>query len=133
MKTHPVHLQFSKEGMSQEILVNVPEDTYILYACLNAGLEVPHVCEQGWCLACAAQLISGKVDMRDAYLYYPQDEAKGFVLLCSAKPRSEVSLQLDFHGTRRAMIQHRLDHGLLVRAYPKPLFRRGQKRTDFTP
>lgn len=38
------------------------EDEYLLYSMVDAGIETPYVCEQGWCLACAARLVSGEVD-----------------------------------------------------------------------
>ena len=35
-----------------------PEGEYLLYAMQDAGIASPMICEQGWCLACAARLVA---------------------------------------------------------------------------
>jgi len=72
--------------------VDVPADAYLLDALRQAGHDLPASCLQGWCLTCAARLLSGEVDQTDAVRYFPQDREAGFVLLCSAKPRSPLRL-----------------------------------------
>ncbi|MBE3596925.1 MAG: 2Fe-2S iron-sulfur cluster binding domain-containing protein [Hydrogenibacillus sp.] len=128
MKRHRVRLTMSKESARRTIEFDIDEEEYLLYGALDAGVEIPHACEQGWCLACAAKLVAGELDMGDAYLYYPQDREAGFVLLCSAKARSDLWLEHDFHRTRREMLQHRLNYNLLTRAYPQMNFRRGRSK-----
>ena len=106
-------------------------DEYLLYAMIDAGVETPHICEQGWCLACAAVVTSGEVDRADALTHYPEDVASGFVLICSAKPRSDLSLFQDIRQTRRDMTQQRVTLGQLARAYPPAAragFRRGRAK-----
>jgi ferredoxin len=105
------------------------EDEYLLYSMVDAGIESPFICEQGWCLACAARLISGEVDRQDALTLYPEDVEAGFVLLCSTKPRSDIALVQDERQTRREMTQHRIERNQLARAYPpgaRSRFRRGR-------
>ena len=53
------------------------EDEYLLYSMLDAAIESPYVCEQGWCLACAARLKSGRVEQGDALTFYPEDSEAG--------------------------------------------------------
>ncbi|WP_163359868.1 2Fe-2S iron-sulfur cluster-binding protein, partial [Klebsiella aerogenes] len=48
-----------------------PDNEYLLYSLIDAGLESPMICEQGWCLACAARLIEGEVDTSGALTHYP--------------------------------------------------------------
>ena len=108
-----------------------PEDEYLLYAMQDAGIASPLICEQGWCLACAAHLVAGQVDRSAALTNYPQDAAAGFVLLCSARPLSDLVLEQDIHRTRREMTQHRIGLNQLARAYPpgaRAGFRRGRAR-----
>lgn len=108
-----------------------PEDEYLLYAMLDHGIEGPMICEQGWCLACAARLVDGKVDRSAALTSYPEDAAAGFVLLCSTRPLSDLVLSQDIHETRRAMTQQRIGLNQLARAYPPSArsgFRRGRAR-----
>ena len=68
-------------------------DRYILDAAMEAGLDLPYSCLQGWCLTCAARIISGAVDQGDSRRYYPQDREAGFALLCTGRPRSDCVLE----------------------------------------
>lgn len=106
-----------------------PEGEYLLYAMQDAGIGSPMICEQGWCLACAARLVEGRVDRSAALTDYPEDAAAGFVLLCSTRPLSDLVLTQDIHQTRRQMTQHRIALNQLARAYPpgaRAGFRRGR-------
>lgn len=108
-----------------------PSDEYLLYAMIDAGIETPFICEQGWCLACAAKLVSGKIDDSAALTRYPEDAEAGFLLLCSARPLTDLVLRQDIHETRREMTQHRIGLNQLARAYPpgkRAGFRRGRRR-----
>jgi ferredoxin len=42
-----------------------PQDTYILDAGLDAGLELPFTCRGGICGACVGRVAEGEVDMSD--------------------------------------------------------------------
>src|SRR5712692_1298824 len=70
----------------------VAADQYLLEAAAAAGLELPFMCLQGWCTTCAGRVLEGRVDQSEALRIYPQDEAAGFVLLCSAFPRSDLRI-----------------------------------------
>ena len=89
--------------------IAVREDEFILAAARAQGLDLPSLCEQGWDLACAVRVLSGKFDNSDARRYYPEDERAGFALICTAKPRSDLRLRT--HQTA-AMRRHRDAHGL---------------------
>lgn len=65
---------------------------YIWDAAARTGLQLPAICHQGRCLTCAGRLVEGEVDQRDADTYFPEDRAAGFVLLCRAKPLSDVRI-----------------------------------------
>ncbi len=108
-RTYPVEA-LTPEGTTQ---VDVQEDAYLLDALRGAGLDLPGSCLQGWCLTCAARLLAGEVDQTDATRYFPQDREAGFVLLCTARPRS--ALRILTHQ-KAACQKHRRDRGL-----PTPL------------
>jgi len=67
----------------------------ILAAALAAGLPLPHSCRAGRCASCKAKLITGEI-------VYPGDSlppgivaseaARGEVLLCQARPRSDLRI-----------------------------------------
>jgi CDP-4-dehydro-6-deoxyglucose reductase len=67
----------------------------LLDAALGAGLNLPHSCKGGNCGSCRARLLEGDV-------YYPNgvplglsesEAAEGFVLLCQARARGDVSIE----------------------------------------
>ncbi len=106
---------------------SAPSDEFLIYAMQDEGIESPMICEQGWCLACAARLVSGQVDRSAALTNYPEDAEAGFVLLCSTRPLSDLVLAQDIHESRREMTQHRISLNQLARAYP-PGRRAGLRR-----
>jgi ferredoxin len=93
----------------REVEVPVSDDQYLLDAAVAAGLDLPYMCLQGWCTTCAGKICHGKVDQSEARRIFPEDDAAGFVLLCSAYPRSD--LRIVTHQ-RDAMRAHREAHGL---------------------
>jgi len=98
---------FVTDGRSVD--TEVKDDQYLLDAAAAAGLELPSMCLQGWCTTCAARLLEGKVDQSEALRIYPQDEADGFVLLCSAFARSDLRI---LTGQKEQMRAFRRSHGL---------------------
>lgn len=95
----------------EETRVRVAEDEYLLDAGLAAGLDLPYRCRQGWCTTCASRLLEGSVDASEALRFYEEDEKAGFVLICSAYPRSDLVVETH---RREAIREHRDRHGLPV-------------------
>jgi ferredoxin len=93
----------------REIEVAVGDDQYLLDAAVAAGLDLPYMCLQGWCTTCAGKVLHGKVDQSEARRIFPEDEAAGFVLLCSAYPRSALRIVTHQKDAIRA---HRVALGL---------------------
>ncbi|MBI4551794.1 MAG: 2Fe-2S iron-sulfur cluster binding domain-containing protein [Candidatus Latescibacteria bacterium] len=89
--------------------LRVDEPDYLLDAARRAGITLPSMCLQGWCLTCASRIVEGQVDQSEAVRFYEEDEAAGFVLLCSAHPRSNLTI---LTHQRVAMRDHRLAHDL---------------------
>jgi len=89
VKTYQVKVH-TPEGVSH---IQVGEDEYILDAAYRADLDIPSMCLQGFCLTCASLLLKGKVDQSEALRYYKEDKEAGFVLICSAKPRSNLIIK----------------------------------------
>lgn len=67
-------------------------DEFIWNAAARNGIMLPAICHQGRCLTCAGRLLSGSVDQSRADSYFAADREAGFVLLCTAKPRSDVRI-----------------------------------------
>jgi len=92
-----------------EVQTEAADDQYLLNAAAAAGLNLPFMCLQGWCTTCAAKILEGKVDQSEALRFYPEDAAAGFVLLCSAFPRSDLRIRTHQKEELRAL---RLSLGL---------------------
>jgi ferredoxin len=54
-------------------------------------------------------VVEGDFDPSAALRYYPIDKQEGFILLCTAKPRSDMIIRTH---QKVAMQQHRLRHKL---------------------
>jgi len=106
MKNHAVTL-LMPDG---EVKIQVAENQHIWDAAKEQGIELPAICHQGRCLTCAGRLEgAGEFDSSDATYYYPQDRESGYVLLCTAKPRSDLRIRTH---QQHHMRTHRLAHGL---------------------
>jgi ferredoxin len=85
------------------------ENEFIWDAAARAGISLPAICHQGRCLTCAAKLIEGEFDQTASVSYFPEDRAAGFVLLCTARPLSDLVLETHQQWEMR---RHRTEVGL---------------------
>ena len=85
------------------------EDEHIWDAAARSGITLPSICHQGRCLTCAAKLVEGDVDQSASNAYYPEDREAGFVLLCTGRPRSDVTVRTHQQWEMR---RHRVACGL---------------------
>ncbi len=85
------------------------ENAYLLETAEANGIALPSTCLQGWCITCAGRIQSGQVDQSEAVRFYRQDGEAGFVLLCCAYPRSDLTILTHQKG---AMREHRVANGL---------------------
>jgi ferredoxin len=97
---------------SEQRSIHVRSDTHIWDAASAAGIVLPALCHQGYCLTCAGRLEGkGQVDQSDSLVYFEQDRDAGFVLLCTAKARSCLRLRTHQQNDMR---EFRKQNGLLA-------------------
>ena len=89
-------LEYSVRFLPHDRLVHCPETQAVLDAAQGAGLGLPHSCRSGHCGSCRARLLSGEI-------HYPngpplglsaQEKAEGYVLLCQARPRTDLTVAI---------------------------------------
>jgi ferredoxin len=72
--------------------VRVRADENVLGAVLAAGIRLPHSCRAGRCASCKSKLVAGRVEYPDGTPpgITAEEMARGEVLLCQARPRSDL-------------------------------------------
>jgi len=90
----------------------VPEGQNVLQAGLGAGHMLPYSCRAGVCRTCRGTILEGRVDYGLVHeTYLPDaDKAKGYALLCQAKPLSDLVVEVrEVQGVRPRTIPCRVE------------------------
>lgn len=69
-------------------------DETLLQAATRQIVIIPCGCASGMCGTCRVSLIEGSVEMQHQGGLSPEEEAGGYILACSSRPRSDVTISL---------------------------------------
>jgi CDP-4-dehydro-6-deoxyglucose reductase len=90
----------------------VPEGKNVLQAGLDAGHMLPYSCRAGVCRTCRGTIKEGRIDYGMVHATYlpDSDKAKGYALLCQAKPLSDLVVEVrEVQGVRPRIIPCRVE------------------------
>ncbi len=60
----------------------------------DQGVDLPYGCQYGGCITCAAKLTQGEVDQRRQVALNNRQINDGYVILCVARPLSDITLEI---------------------------------------
>ena len=89
MKRYKVSIA-NRENASLEVDAKQP----LLETLKAQGFDLPYGCKYGGCITCAAKLTSGTVDQRRQVALNNRQLNDGYVLLCVARPMSDLTLEI---------------------------------------
>ncbi|MGI0485152.1 ferredoxin FdxH [Pantanalinema rosaneae CENA516] len=91
MATYNVRLISKKYNLDTTLAID--EDTTILEAAEDAGIDLPFSCHSGACSSCVGKVMEGEIDQSDQTFLDDEQVAKGFALLCVTYPKSDCTIR----------------------------------------
>ena len=78
----------NRDGAAYQVEARRP----LLETLREQGVDLPYGCKYGGCITCAAKLTDGEVDQRRQVALNNRQINNGYVLLCVARPMTDITL-----------------------------------------
>ena len=89
VKTFKVKIS-NRHGKSYKVEDRRP----LLDSLRQQGVDLPYGCKYGGCITCAAKLIDGEIDQRRQVALNNRQINDGYIILCVARPLSNLILEI---------------------------------------
>ncbi|PNW69985.1 hypothetical protein CHLRE_17g700950v5 [Chlamydomonas reinhardtii] len=72
--------------------MEVGPDEALFDAVERYDVDLPYLCRTGTCGTCAGRVQEGQVELKGQHILDPDQVKAGFILMCSAYPRSDCTI-----------------------------------------
>merc|ERR1712039_626573 len=85
-------IKITNKGKS--LVINIPENRYMLREFENQGLKLPYACRMGCCTSCAVRVHSGEIYQPEAFGIKKTIKKMGYALMCVGYAKTDCLIEI---------------------------------------